>query len=85
MSPCAKQAMPSTNALGLPVHCVRAWIPPSSLITFIRIFTLAAERDLDLDFHVDENGNARARGLRYIAQKAVQHGYQGRVVAGHCW
>ncbi|KAK9842487.1 hypothetical protein WJX81_002358 [Elliptochloris bilobata] len=49
-----------------------------------RVFTLAAERDLDLDFHVDENGNARARGLRYIARKAMQHGYQGRVVAGHC-
>jgi hypothetical protein len=50
-----------------------------------RIFTLAKERDLDLDFHTDENGNELARGLRYVAQKAVQHGYQGRVVCGHCW
>jgi len=50
-----------------------------------RVFTLAKDRDLDLDFHVDENGNARARGLRYVAAKAVQHGYQGRIVAGHCW
>jgi cytosine/adenosine deaminase-related metal-dependent hydrolase len=50
-----------------------------------RIFTLAKERDLDLDFHTDENGNALARGLRYVAEKAVQHGYQGRVVCGHCW
>ncbi|EFN58847.1 hypothetical protein CHLNCDRAFT_34176 [Chlorella variabilis] len=49
-----------------------------------RIFTLAKERDLDLDFHTDENGNELARGLRYVAQKAVQHGYQGRVVCGHC-
>ena len=49
------------------------------------IFCLAKERDLDLDFHTDENGNALARGLRYVAQKAVQHGYQGRVVCGHCW
>lgn len=50
-----------------------------------RVFTLARERDLDLDFHVDENGNARARGLRYVALKATEHGYEGRVVAGHCW
>ncbi len=49
------------------------------------MFTLARERDLDLDFHVDENGNARARGLRYVALKATEHGYEGRVVAGHCW
>jgi cytosine/adenosine deaminase-related metal-dependent hydrolase len=50
-----------------------------------RIFTLAKERNLDLDFHVDENPNERAKGLRYVAQKAIQHGYQGRVVCGHCW
>ena len=50
-----------------------------------RVFTLAKERDLDLDFHVDENGNERAKGLLYIARKTIQHGYQGRVVCGHCW
>ncbi|KAI3436637.1 hypothetical protein D9Q98_006053 [Chlorella vulgaris] len=49
-----------------------------------RIFTLAKQRNLDLDFHTDENGNELARGLRYVSQKAVQHGYQGRVVCGHC-
>jgi len=50
-----------------------------------RIFTLAKERDLNIDFHTDENGNELARGLRHVAQKTVQHGYQGRVVCGHCW
>lgn len=50
-----------------------------------RIFTLAKERDLDLDFHTDENGNELARGLRHVAQKAIEYGYQGRVVCGHCW
>jgi cytosine deaminase len=49
-----------------------------------RIFTLAKERDLDIDFHTDENGNELARGLRYVAEKTIQHGYQGRVVCGHC-
>ena len=52
---------------------------------YCRVFTLAKERDLDLDFHVDENGNERAKGLLYIARKTIQHGYQGRVVCGHCW
>ncbi len=52
---------------------------------FRRVFTLAKDRDLDLDFHVDENGNERAKGLLYIAGKTIQHGYQGRVVCGHCW
>lgn len=52
---------------------------------FCRIFSLAKGRDLDLDFHVDENGNERAKGLLYIARKTIQHGYQGRVVCGHCW
>ena len=49
------------------------------------MFQLARERDLDLDFHVDENGNARAQGLLHVARKTVQHGWQGRVVCGHCW
>eukprot|EP00892_Ulva_mutabilis_P005215 jgi/Ulvmu1/3065/UM015_0105.1 len=49
-----------------------------------RIFTLAKARGLLLDFHVDENGNERSRGLRDIAQKTIEHGYQGKVVCGHC-
>eukprot|EP00873_Tetraselmis_striata_P044172 jgi/Tetstr1/464436/TSEL_000109.t2 len=49
-----------------------------------RIFGLAKARDLYLDFHVDENGNAQAQGLRCIAEAAIRHEYQGRVVCGHC-
>lgn len=40
---------------------------------------------MDLDFHVDENGNEAAKGLLYVSQKAIQHDYRGRVVCGHCW
>lgn len=50
-----------------------------------RMFTLAKERGLDLDFHVDENPNIDAKGLRYVALKTIEHGYQGHVVCGHCW
>lgn len=39
---------------------------------------------MDLDFHTDENGNEAAKGLWYIARKAIEHGYEGRVVCGHC-
>ena len=49
------------------------------------MFALAAERGLDLDFHVDENRNVAAKGLRYVAQKALQHRFPGRIVCGHCW
>jgi hypothetical protein len=49
------------------------------------VFELAAARGLLLDFHVDENGNEESRGLRDIARKTIQHGYEGRVVCGHCW
>lgn len=48
------------------------------------MFELAKARDLDLDFHVDENGNPESKGLRYIAQATLKHAYQGRVVCGHC-
>jgi hypothetical protein len=50
-----------------------------------RIFELAKARDLLLDFHVDENGNEESKGLRDIALKTIEHGYEGRVVCGHCW
>ncbi|GMH42478.1 hypothetical protein BSKO_10397 [Bryopsis sp. KO-2023] len=49
-----------------------------------RIFKLAKEFDLDLDFHTDENGNEESKGLRDICKKSIQHNYQGRVVCGHC-
>lgn len=49
-----------------------------------RVFAIAKERDLDLDFHVDESGNPDDVSLRYIAEATMRHGYEGRVVCGHC-
>ena len=48
-----------------------------------RVFELAAEFDLDLDFHVDEGLDADANGLHAIAELALAHGWQGRVACGH--
>ena len=93
-SPDATQDLPHSTWKGfcpcLPVSCnggctSQAAPPEASLAVFYRVFNLAKERDLDLDFHVDENGNELATGLLHVAQKTIQHGYQGRVVCGHCW
>ena len=49
-----------------------------------RVFTLARDRDLDLDFHADETDNPASNGLEAIAEAAIRFGWQGRVTAGHC-
>lgn len=48
-----------------------------------RAFDLAEARGLDLDFHVDETADPAARGLRRIAETALERGFRGRIVCGH--
>jgi cytosine/creatinine deaminase len=49
-----------------------------------RTFELAKARNLDLDFHVDENGDPDSRCLHAIAVATIKHKYKNRVVCGHC-
>ncbi|EWY41116.1 cytosine deaminase [Skermanella stibiiresistens SB22] len=49
-----------------------------------RLFALAAERGLDVDFHVDETDDPSAESLRHIAQAVLRAEFQGRVLCGHC-
>ncbi len=49
-----------------------------------RVFGLAAERGLDLDFHVDESLDPGARSLRHIAETALRRRFAGRILCGHC-
>jgi cytosine/creatinine deaminase len=49
-----------------------------------RVFALAAERGLDLDFHVDESLDPGAHSLRHIAETALRRRFQGSVLCGHC-
>ncbi len=49
-----------------------------------RIFQVAIEKGLDLDFHVDETGDPQAESLRHIAEAALRNGFEGKVVCGHC-
>ena len=49
-----------------------------------RIFALATERTLDLDFHVDESGALEAKALIRIAQAARRNRFKGKILCGHC-
>ncbi len=49
-----------------------------------RVFALAIERGLHLDFHSDESGNPNDISLRHIAQAALRHQFEGTIVCGHC-
>jgi len=49
-----------------------------------RVFKLAKERDLDLDFHVDENGDPDSITLKKVAETALKSNFSGKIVCGHC-
>jgi cytosine deaminase len=48
-----------------------------------RIFRLAADHGLRLDFHVDEGLEAEADGFDEIVRLTAAHGLAGRVLCGH--
>ncbi|MDH3771903.1 MAG: cytosine deaminase, partial [Nitrospirota bacterium] len=49
-----------------------------------RVFALATERNLDLDFHVDETHDPAATSLRRIAEAALRNRFTRRILCGHC-
>ncbi|MBV8534759.1 MAG: amidohydrolase family protein, partial [Alphaproteobacteria bacterium] len=49
-----------------------------------RIFQLAEERGLELDFHVDESGDQGARALGHIAKTALRRRFRHKILCGHC-
>lgn len=49
-----------------------------------RVFVLAKERQLNLDFHTDENGDADSVTLRQVAKAALRHQFGGKIICGHC-
>ena len=77
-------AVSCTEQGGTPADDLTTGPPGELRVLLDRVFALAKSRDLDLDFHVDENGNEASTGLRAVAEATIAHGYQGRVVAGHC-
>jgi cytosine/creatinine deaminase len=49
-----------------------------------RTFALAQERQLNLDFHTDENNDPSSITLRRVAEAAIRHQFTGQIVCGHC-
>ncbi len=49
-----------------------------------RVFELAKERGLDLDFHTDESLEPSDMALRLVAEAAIRHQFAGRITCGHC-
>ncbi len=47
-------------------------------------FEMAQKHDADIDMHVDETDDPYWHSLELLAEKTIEEGYQGRVVAGHC-
>ncbi|WP_413163796.1 cytosine deaminase [Capilliphycus salinus ALCB114379] len=49
-----------------------------------RVFELAKDRNLDLDFHTDENGDPDSMTLKKVAETALKTEFSGKIVCGHC-
>jgi cytosine/creatinine deaminase len=59
--------------------------PLPDIATRIRNFlTMAGERGLSADFHVDETLDATSNTLRLIAEAVLETGFAAPVVVGHC-
>jgi cytosine deaminase len=59
-------------------------MPPELDDALASVFTLAAERGLDLDLHVDESTDPRSRTLIHVARTALRQSFAGRILCGHC-
>src|SRR5262249_31588546 len=46
-------------------------------------FEIALNFNADIDMHVDDTDDPRARTLEVLADKTIENGWQGRVTAGH--
>ena len=47
-------------------------------------FDVAERRGLSLDLHCDETDDPQSRNLEVVCAEAIDRGYRGRVVCGHC-
>ncbi len=61
-----------------------AYQNPDLTAQLTRLMTLAQNRGLDLDLHVDENGDRRSRVLHQVAAIALKIGFTGQILCGHC-
>ena len=55
------------------------WQNPDLDAQLDTVFRLAQERNLDLDFHADENGDRDSICLQKIAETALRHNFAGKI------
>ncbi len=48
------------------------------------VFQLAKERNLNLDFHVDENNDPNSNCLHQVAEAAIKNNFTSSILCGHC-
>ncbi|MEG4318401.1 MULTISPECIES: cytosine deaminase [unclassified Microcoleus] len=61
-----------------------AYINPDLDKQLDRVFSLAQERGLNLDFHTDETDDPESTTLREVAKTAIRHEFSGQTICGHC-
>lgn len=61
-----------------------AYTNPELDIQLEQVFKLAQERNLDLDFHVDENGDPNSICLQKVAETAIKSQFANQIICGHC-
>ncbi len=61
-----------------------AYINPDLQSQIDITFKLAQERGLNLDFHLDENGDSDSTCLAAIARTAIKEQFSGQIICGHC-
>ncbi len=61
-----------------------AYINPQLESQLEQVFTLAKERNLDLDFHADETNDPNSICLKNIAEAAIKHEFTNTITCGHC-
>jgi cytosine deaminase len=75
----ARRVAAAGGVLGTVTHMV-----PDLEELLDRVFTTAIKHGLDLDFHADETAEISAVSLKKIAEAALRHRFEGRILVGHC-
>jgi cytosine deaminase len=60
------------------------YMTPNLKSGLARLFRAAMDNGFDLDFHVDETNDPAALSLEVIADMALELGFTGRILCGHC-
>jgi cytosine/creatinine deaminase len=57
---------------------------PNLEVELDRLFSLAKERNLDLDLHTDENDDPTSQTLKAVAKAAIRNNFTSEIVCDHC-